>query len=74
MPAEVREDLRRAAGADGITMTDAMLDALRLWFARREAAVLAIDNTDRLPLESDWSWLDDVAPWQEADNDETDAA
>lgn len=55
-------------------MTEAMLDALRLWFIRREAAALTSDGTDRLALESDWSWLDDVAPWHESDNTDADAA
>ena len=51
-----------------------MLAALRLWFARREATILAGDATDRLPVDTDWTWLDEVAPWREADNDSADAA
>ena len=54
-------------------MTEAMLDALRLWFARREAVAVDGGNAAGLPLEADWGWLDEVAPWDEADNDEVDA-
>lgn len=59
-------------------MTEAMLDALKLWFVRREATILAGHlagrDDDRLPLDADWGWLDEVAPWAEADNDQIDAA